>query len=194
MTHMIVGIRDWVDFISSDLKKKIVEDSQKLLILNEADLQCSISRHLREYHSAKYPDPSWHVHNEFRQTKMGARGITYPDIQIFKFDEVKISMELKHYFGKSPNVEKLVEDLAKLSRRGGDSNVEHSFLLFTCRTERDAHEALLDRLRESSRVLSEKNGHEPAIVSINALEEESLDYEWFEKYDRSIERMGSYGR
>jgi hypothetical protein len=190
---MLVGVGDWIDFISSDLKKKIVQDSQKFLILNEADLQCSISRHLREFHSVKYPDPSWHVHNEFRQTKRGSKGITYPDIQIFKNDDAKISMELKHYFGKTPNEEKLVEDVDKLSIRGSESNIEFSVLLFTCKISKVEHDTLIERLEESSRDLSEKNGHNPTILSINASEEEDLDFEWFEKYDRSIAKWGHYG-
>lgn len=190
---MLVGVEDWLYFIKSGLKEKIIQDAKDMLILNEADLQCSISRHLRYFHTKEYADTSWHVHNEFRQRRKGSKETTYPDIQIFRKSQLMISMELKHYFGRPFSREKLIEDLEKLSTRGAQSPAVKSVLLFTCDLPLNEQRQAIENLTESAEDLFAPMQSFPEIVCINSYQEEGLDYKWQNKYRTSIEEWSQYG-
>ena len=190
---MLVGIDDWITFIHNGLRENIVEDSRDMLILNEADLQCSVSRHLRHFHSKEYYDPEWHVHNEFRQKKKGTKQTTFPDVQIFRKDKLRIAMELKHYFGRSLSEDKLIEDIEKLSKRAEDSSNQKSVLLFTCDLAINERKKIAKNLSQKATHLFEGIDHHPELVCINSYEEEELDFEWGEKYRTHIEEWGKYG-
>jgi len=190
---MLVSLEDWRKFIFDVLKTKVVDDSANLLILNEADLQFSITRHLREFHSVKYPDHSWHVHNEFRQKKSGQIATTYPDIQIFRYDEVIVSIELKHSYHKHPNEEKLIQDLHKLSSRAGGRAIKTSILIFTCNLSNSEYNVLMGKLEFEAEKLFQIHSHKPEIICINASMESLLDFDWIEKYNSSIQRWSRYG-
>ena len=75
-------------FVKKELRTKIVRDLKRKRILNEAELQSCVSRHLLRY-LAK--DKKWSVTSErfVRDTR------THPDLGLYRGKRIRVAIEVK---------------------------------------------------------------------------------------------------
>jgi hypothetical protein len=143
-------------FIKKELRKKIVRDLKRKLILNEAELQSCVSKHLLRY-LAK--DKKWSVTNQ----RFVRDSRTHPDLGLYRRKRIRVAIELKER--KKLGQKWFKKDAARLHALWRKSSYPViGFIICLLREEKE-NEKDLEKKAKSWRTRSQRRHIFPIVIN-----------------------------